>query len=80
MLEEIFNLQSKEEQASYTWEFGSYLATRNLGKYIINFYYVDNFYSEVWYTPGKKDIYGVKTFSSDRCFEPYLDLIKIDFH
>lgn len=79
MLEEIFNLQSKEEQAAYTWEFGTFLATRLLGKHIINLYQVDDFYAEVWYAPEKKSVYGVKSYSSDRCFAPYLDEIVIAF-
>ena len=79
MLEEIFNMQTNEERAIYTWEFGTFLATRMLGKYIINFYYVDDFFAEVWYTPNKGKVYGIKSFSSDRCLEPYLDEIKIDF-
>ena len=79
MLEEIFNLQSKEEKAIYTWDFGTFMASRMLGKHLINLYYVDNFFVEVWYTPENKIVYGVKSFSSDRCFEAYLDEIKIDF-
>lgn len=79
MLEDIFNLQSKEEKASYTWEFGTFMATRVLGNHVINIYHVDDFFVEVWYTPEKKSLYGVKSFSSAKCFEPYLDAITIDF-
>ena len=79
MLEEIFNMQSKEETAVYTWEFGTFLASRMQGRYLVNLYYVDNFFVEVLYTPENKLVYGVKSFTSHRCFEPYLDDIKIDF-
>ncbi|MCG8306439.1 MAG: hypothetical protein MI975_03545 [Cytophagales bacterium] len=79
MLEEIFNLQSKEEQAAYTWEFGTFLSSRRMGKHVINLYHVDDFFAEIWYAPKKKRLYGVKTFSTHRCFDPYLDEIKIAF-
>ena len=77
MLEDIFNLQSKEEKASYTWEFGTYLASRMQGNYAINLYHVDDFFVEVWYTPEKKLVYGVKSFSNSLCYEPYLEEIDI---
>ena len=79
MLEEIFNLQSEEDQAAYTWEYGTFLASRMLGKHVINLYIVDDFYAEVWYTPEDKQLYGVKSYSSDRCFQPYLEEIRITF-
>ena len=79
MLEELFNLQTKEEQAVYTWEFGTFMASRMQGKYLVNLYHVDDFFVEVWYTPTNKVVYGVKSFSSHRCFDPYLDEINIEF-
>ncbi len=78
MLEEIFNLQSNEERATYTMKYGIFLAKRMQGRYVVNFYKVDDFFAEIWITPDRKSIFGVKSFSTDRCFEPYLDLINID--
>jgi hypothetical protein len=77
MLEDIFNLQTQEEKATYTWEFGTLLATRQQGIYVINLYHVDDFFVEIWYYPENKEIYGVKSFSSSHCYEPYIDDIKI---
>ena len=79
MLEEIFNLQTIQEQAAYTWEFGTFLASRMLGKYTINLYLVDDFFVEIWHNPEQNGVYGIKSFSSDQCFEPYLELVKIAF-
>ena len=77
MLENIFNLQSKEEKAVYTWEFGTFLVSRMEGSQVINLYSVDDFFVEVWYTPEKKLVYKVESFSSTTCFEPYLEDIVI---
>ena len=79
MLEEIFNLQTTQDQAAYTWEFGTFLASRMLGKHTINLYLVDDFFVEIWSDPTNSGVYGIKSFSSERCFEPYLELIKIAF-
>ncbi len=79
MLEDIFNLQTEEEKASYTWEFGTFMASRVQGNYLINMYFVDNFFVEVWYYPEQKKVYGIKSFDSTRCYEPYLEDIKIKF-
>ena len=79
MLEDIFNLQTEEEKASYTWEFGTFIASRLQGIYLINLYYVDNFFVEVWYYPEKKKVNSIKSFDTSRCYEPYLEEIKINF-
>jgi len=77
MLENIFNLQTKEEKAVYTWEFGIFLASRMEGRQAINLYSVDDFFVEVWYTTQKKLVYKVESFSSTACFDPYLEEISI---
>jgi hypothetical protein len=77
MLENIFNLQTKEEKAVYTWEYGIYLASRMEGNQAINLYSVDDFFVEVWYTPERKLVQKVASFSTYACFDPYLEDIAI---
>lgn len=78
MLEDIFNLQTQEEKVNYTWEYGTFLCSRIQGIFPINLYHVDDFFVEIWYYPQKKKIKGIKSFQSDRCFEPYLQDIIIE--
>jgi len=77
MLKDIFNLQTKEEKAVYTWEFGTFLVSRMYDSHAINLYSVDDFFVEVWYTPEKKMVHNVESYSSIECFEPYLEEISI---
>ena len=78
MLEDIFNLQIFEDKAVYTWNNGNYLANRTLGVFSISLYYVDDFFTEVYFN-HKTNSMGIKTYSTHRCFEPYLEKIEIGF-
>jgi len=78
MLEEIFNLQTLEEKASYTWKNGNYLAKRVMGVFSINLYYVDDFFIEIYFNRKENSVGWIKTYASHRCYEPYLEKIKIE--
>jgi hypothetical protein len=77
MLENIFNFQTKEEKAVYTWEYGTFLASRMEDGHAINLYSVDDFFVEIWYTSERKLLQKVDSYSTYACFEPYLEDIVI---
>ena len=77
MLEDIFNLMTTEEKASYTWKYGTFLATRTMGVFTINLYFVDDFYTEIYFNRKKNEIGWINSFKDDRCFEPYLEVIEL---
>lgn len=72
-----FNQLLVNDQAGYTWEHGTYLATRAEGIYSINLDRVDKFFVEVWYNPGLIEIEKIRSFKSNRCLEPFLDAIEL---
>jgi len=74
-----FNLMPENDQAAYTWEFGTFLLSRHWKSHSINLYYVDKFFVEVWYNPSKNCIEQVKSFKSKNCLQPYLEEIEITF-
>ena len=77
MLEDLFNLMTTEEKATYTWKHGTYLACRTMGVFTINLYHVDDFFTEIYFNRKKNEVGWIKSFSHSRCFEPYLERIEI---
>jgi len=72
-----FNLLTFNDQAGYTWEHGTYLATRLEGVNSINLYHVDKFFVEVWNNVGLIEIEKIRSFKSNMCLEPYLASFKL---
>lgn len=73
-----FNLLSLNEKAQYTWEHGTYLATRKADVYKVNLYHLGKFFAEIFYNSNKNSIAHIKSFKSKMCLEPYLNRIEID--
>jgi hypothetical protein len=73
-----FNLMPTNDQAAYTWEFGTYLASRSWKNHSINLYHVDKFFVEVWYDPGMNHVDKIRSFKSRNCLEPYLESIFLE--
>ena len=73
-----FNLLPINDQASYTWENGTYLASIFEGDYSINLYWADKFYVEVFYDHKNVFIDKLRSFKSTRCLEKYTDHIQLE--
>ncbi len=74
-----FNLLPINNQAAYTWENGTYLASRFEEDYSINLYWVDKFFVEVYYDHMGNFIDKIRSFKSKKCLTPYLDKIELNF-
>lgn len=66
-----------EEKATYTWKYGTYLACRTMGVFTINLYYVDDFFTEIYFNRKSNKVGWIKSYRNTICFEPYLDTIEI---
>ncbi|GEO06646.1 hypothetical protein AAE02nite_43100 [Adhaeribacter aerolatus] len=65
-------------QASYIWAEGTYLATRQEDGHKINLYQLKDFFAEIWYHQSQEHIFKIRTFTSKKCLEAYLDLMVLD--
>ena len=73
-----FNQLPENKKASYNWDKGTYLATKQVNFFSINLYHVGKFFVEVWYDPKKNFVKEIRRFKSKRCLEPYLEKISIN--
>ncbi len=64
-------------QASYIWAEGTYLATRQEDGHKINLYQLNDFFAEIWYHGLQEHIFKIRTFTSKKCLEAYLESILI---
>ena len=74
-----FNLLPINDKTQYTWDAGTYLASRSDYDHNINLYHVDKFFVEVWYNPEVICIDKIRSFKNRKCLEPYLDKINLPF-
>lgn len=68
-----FTLLPFNEQASYTWEHGNFIAVRREKDFVIKLYHVVIFFVEVFYCPEEIKIRKIRSFKSQRLLEPYLE-------
>lgn len=80
MIAEFFNVFNAKRKADYTAIFGTLLASRIHSRFVIELYSVSDFYVEIWYDPVRSKVCTVKSYKSDKCFEPYLETITMDLH
>ena len=73
-----FNLMDINDQASYTWDNGTYLASRTENDYSVNLYWVDKFFVEVFYDHKGNFIDKIRSFKSTKPLEKYTEHINID--
>ncbi len=62
-----------EEQGSYLFGQGTYLATRQEGSYTINLYYLHAFYCELWMDQHSPELDFFRCFTNQRGLYPYLE-------
>jgi hypothetical protein len=67
-----FIILPSDEQAQYIWDKGTYLLSRQLGRYNISLYHVDSFYAEIWYNKEDNVIYAITPFRDITRLDPYL--------
>jgi hypothetical protein len=72
-----FIILPSDEQAQYVWEKGTFLMSRQLGRYNISLYHVDGFYAEIWYNKIDNTIYAITPFKDTARLEPYLADIEL---
>ena len=65
-------------QASYIWAEGTYLANRQEDGHKVNLYQLNDFFAEIWYHGQMEHIFKIRTFTSKKCLEAYLDSIVLD--
>jgi hypothetical protein len=65
-------------QASFIWAEGAYLATRQEEGHKINLYQLNDFFAEIWYHGFQDHIFKIRTFTSKKCLEAYLESIALD--
>lgn len=61
-----------EEQCGYLFSHGTYLAGRPEGNYSINLYHMGTYYCELWMEQTCPELDFFRTFTNQRCLEPYL--------
>jgi len=66
-----------DERVNHVWRFGTYLISREESGYIIDLYYLNNYYVEMFYNNVDNSIAEIKTFRSAMFLNPYLDQIDI---
>lgn len=59
-----FKLLPYYEQLDYLIMNGTYLTTRFCEGYRINTYYLNTFFSEVWYDSRSNEVAGIRAFTS----------------
>ena len=65
-------------QAGYIWAEGTYLATREEDGHKINLFRLKDFFAEIWYHGLQEHIFKIRTFTSKKCLEVYLNTIVLD--
>ncbi|KAA5547957.1 hypothetical protein [Adhaeribacter rhizoryzae] len=65
-------------QVSYIWAEGTYLASRQEEGHKINLYRVKDFFAEIWYHGLQENIFKIRTFTSKKCLEAYLNSVILD--
>ncbi|WP_170871913.1 hypothetical protein [Pontibacter indicus] len=72
-----FNLKPQAERIAAVWEHGSFLAIRSEASYSIVLYHMGKFFAEIWYNPNSNSVERTRSFKSQSCLNPYLDLIDL---
>ena len=67
-----FIILPSDEQARYIWGKGTFLMSRQLGRYNISLYHLEGFYVEIWYNKDDNTIYAITPFRDTSRLEPYL--------
>ena len=66
-----------EEQATITWNYGSFIAVADKGPLKVLLYQLENFYVEVYYNCELGAIQEFRSFDSTDQLEPYLAAIDL---
>lgn len=66
---------SETDQFEYTWNHGTFLASRIDGDTGFNLYACCNFYIEIIFNKAANNIEGIRVFKSTSQLEPYLDKV-----
>ena len=72
-----FNFQTDPDKTQVVLEHGTNLKTRKDEGYIVNLYYLSNFYVEIWYDENSNRINKIRSFKSIDQLEPYIDDIEL---
>ena len=72
-----FNAQTDLEKAQVVLEHGTNLKTRKEEGFIVNLYYISNFYIEAWYDEDSNKIDQIRSFMGIDQLGPYIDDIEL---
>ncbi|MDN5202902.1 hypothetical protein QQ008_16040 [Fulvivirgaceae bacterium BMA10] len=56
---------------------GSYLSIRESNSFLINLYFIDDFFVELWYSSNGISVNQIRSFRKLKYLEPYLNTIDI---
>ena len=74
-----FNRLSDDQQYSYVFEHGRFLASYVEDEiFTANLYHTGGFFVEVWYNAADNCIEGCRSFRTHQLLEPYLEGITIE--
>lgn len=72
-----FNHLTLDERYLAIWDNGTYLTSRRSGDYLINLYWVDGFFTELWFAGSNYEVNKITSFKNSDGLEAYLPLIGI---
>ncbi len=73
-----FNRLSLREKSNYTFGRGRLLLRRHARYYTVGLFYVEDFFTEVWYDLRSNDIINIVSFNDSRSLDVYADYIDLD--
>jgi len=68
-----FNQLSINLKGEYVFQDGEYIAMREYYNHRINLYSLNDFFVEVWYSPGENKIEKIEVLESENTLDLYID-------
>lgn len=68
-----FNKLSLNAKGEYVFQEGKYIGMREYYNHSINLYSLNDFFVEVWYSPGENKIEKIEVLESEKTLDLYID-------
>jgi len=72
-----FNTLPMQYQAQFTWDHGTFLASRRSDEHVINLYHTNKFYVEVHFSLRNEGVDMISSFTNINNLQPYLEEVDI---
>ncbi|PJJ59131.1 hypothetical protein CLV45_0546 [Hymenobacter chitinivorans DSM 11115] len=72
-----FQMLSATEQQAYVKTWGIFMVTRTTGTFVIDLYYLDQYYCELWRQQPSSAVAYLHPFTDQAGLYPYLSLISL---